>query len=176
MWHATCTQQNWVNSWLLVVGSQIVNLTLGLSFGHNLCFRCSSGSWKPILDIYVSISFQWYEIFFKPMGFSPCNRSLNIQESFGTQLPTWEFTWECEGSFPHTLLHSRGHENVTPELSFGSHPCNPFALVMSPRLRLWHFVLHIKVIKKPNNITRARSNELKTHHMKLHRTRMLKIE
>ncbi len=21
----------------------------------------------------------------------------------GLQLPTWEFTWECEGSFPHTL-------------------------------------------------------------------------
>jgi len=39
------------------------------------------------------------------------------------QLPTWEFTF----------LHSRGHENVTPGLSLGPHPCKPFALVMSPR-------------------------------------------
>jgi hypothetical protein len=40
MWHATCTQGNRVNSRLLVVGSQTTNLTLGLSFGHNLCLRC----------------------------------------------------------------------------------------------------------------------------------------
>jgi hypothetical protein len=26
---------------------------------------------------------------------------------FGVQLPTWEFTWECEGSLPHPFLHSR---------------------------------------------------------------------
>jgi hypothetical protein len=25
----------------------------------------------------------------------------------GFQLPKWEFLWECEGLFPHTLLHSR---------------------------------------------------------------------
>jgi hypothetical protein len=41
--HATCTQGNWVDSRLLVVGSQITNLTLGLSFGHNLCFKCPNG-------------------------------------------------------------------------------------------------------------------------------------
>jgi hypothetical protein len=25
----------------------------------------------------------------------------------GLQLPKWKLPWECEGSFPHTLLHSR---------------------------------------------------------------------
>jgi hypothetical protein len=56
--HTTCTQRNWVYSRLSVVGSQIANLTPGLSFVHNLCCRCPNGSCKPILDIYVSIAFQ----------------------------------------------------------------------------------------------------------------------
>jgi hypothetical protein len=43
MSHVTCTQGNWVESQLLVVGSQTVNLTPDLSFGHNLCFRCPNG-------------------------------------------------------------------------------------------------------------------------------------
>jgi hypothetical protein len=34
------------------------------------------------------------------MGFDPCNHPLKIQD----------FTWECEGSFPHTLLHFREYE------------------------------------------------------------------
>ncbi len=39
MWHAIYTQTNLVNSRLLVVRSQTANLTPGLSFGHNLCFK-----------------------------------------------------------------------------------------------------------------------------------------
>jgi hypothetical protein len=37
MSHITCTQGNHGNSWLLMVKSQITNLTLGPSFGHNVC-------------------------------------------------------------------------------------------------------------------------------------------
>jgi hypothetical protein len=37
MSHATCTQGNWGDSRLLVVGSQTTNLTPNLSIGHNLC-------------------------------------------------------------------------------------------------------------------------------------------
>jgi len=44
------------------------------------------------------------------MGFDPCNRPLKIRESIGTLIPKWESTWECEGSFPHTLSHSWEHE------------------------------------------------------------------
>jgi hypothetical protein len=51
MWHATCTQGSQIDSWLLMVGSQTANLTPGLSFGHNLCFKCSNESCKPILEI-----------------------------------------------------------------------------------------------------------------------------
>jgi hypothetical protein len=61
MLHVTCMQGNGVDSWLLVIGSQTANLTPSLSFGHNLCFKCPNGSCKPILDIFVSINFQWYK-------------------------------------------------------------------------------------------------------------------
>jgi len=87
MSHATCTQGNRVNSQFLVVESQTINLTIGLSFGHNLCFRCPNGSCKPILNIYVSITFQWYREFLNPLGFDPCNLSLNIQKSTWTPIP-----------------------------------------------------------------------------------------
>jgi hypothetical protein len=40
------------------------------------------------------------------MNFDPYNRSLEIWESIGTLTPTFGLTWECEGSFSHTLLHS----------------------------------------------------------------------
>jgi hypothetical protein len=87
MLHVTCTQGNQVDFWLLVVGSQTANLTLYPSFGHNLCFRCLNGSWKIILNIYVSISFQWYKELFNLLGFDPFNRSLNIGSPPGLQLP-----------------------------------------------------------------------------------------
>jgi len=57
MWHATYTQNNWGDSWLLVVGSQIVNLIPNLSFDNTLCFKCPNGSCEPILNIYVSRAF-----------------------------------------------------------------------------------------------------------------------
>ncbi len=47
MSHATYTQVNWGDSWLLVVGNQTTNLTPDPSFGHNLCFGCPNGSCKP---------------------------------------------------------------------------------------------------------------------------------
>jgi len=61
------------DSWLLVVESQIANLIPDLSFGHNLCFNYPNGSCKPILDIYIPWSFQWYKDLFNPMGFDLCN-------------------------------------------------------------------------------------------------------
>ncbi len=78
------TQGNQVDSWLLVVGSQIANLTLSFSFGHNLYSKCLNGSCEPILDICVLIAFQWYKELFNPLGFDPCNRSLKIRESTET--------------------------------------------------------------------------------------------
>jgi hypothetical protein len=44
------------------------------------------------------------------MSFDPCNRPLKIQKSIKTPTPNWEPTWECAGSFTHTLLHFQEHE------------------------------------------------------------------
>jgi hypothetical protein len=54
-----------------MVESQIGTLIPNLSFGHNLCFDYPNESCEPILDIYVSRSFQWYNEFFDSMNFDP---------------------------------------------------------------------------------------------------------
>jgi len=138
MWHTTYMQRNRVNSWLLVVKSQIANLTPGLSFGHNLCFRCPNASCTTILDIYVSIAFQWYKELFNPLGFDACNHFLNIRESIGTPIPKVGVPLGVWRSIPHTLLHSREHATWLSSFPLGLQPCNPFALVANPRLGLWH--------------------------------------
>jgi hypothetical protein len=78
MWDATCMQGNRGDSRLLVVGNQIVNLTIDLFFGHNLCLKYPNGSCGPILDIYVPRAFPWYEELFNLMGFDSYNCSLKI--------------------------------------------------------------------------------------------------
>jgi hypothetical protein len=47
MSHTTCTQGNQGDSQLLVVGSQIVNLTPDLSFDYNLCVKFQMGHTSP---------------------------------------------------------------------------------------------------------------------------------
>ncbi len=110
MLHITYTQGNQVDSRLLVVGSQIANLTSDLSFGHNLCFEYPNGSCKLILYIYVSTSFQWYKEIINPMGFDPCNRSLKNREStetpiskMGAHLRVWVFIL----TLSHTPMNMR---------------------------------------------------------------------
>ncbi len=91
-----------VDSRLLVVGSQIVNLTLGLSFCHNSCYRCPNGSCEAIFDIYTSIAFECYKERLKARCFDPCNRTLKFQES--QRSPKSPFQ-ECE-CHPHILPKS----------------------------------------------------------------------
>jgi hypothetical protein len=47
-----------VDSSLLVGESQTANLTIGLSFSHNLGYRCPNGQCEAIFDIYASRPFQ----------------------------------------------------------------------------------------------------------------------
>jgi len=82
--HFTCTHWNRDYSWLLVVGSQIVNLTPGPSFDHNLCCRCPNGSCEAILDIYTSRPFQQYQERPNARCFGPCNHALSFRESHRT--------------------------------------------------------------------------------------------
>jgi hypothetical protein len=103
MSQATYTWRNWVDSWLLVVKSQTANLTLDFSFDHNLCFRCPNGQCEPILDIYVSIAFQWYKELFDLMSFDSYSRLLKIWESI------WKSIWESNSQNGSSLGSVRVH-------------------------------------------------------------------
>jgi hypothetical protein len=140
----------------LMVGSQILNLIPGSSFDHNLCFRCPNGSCKPILDIYVSITFQWYIKLFNPLGFDPCNCFLNIQESTGTPTPKVGVPLGVWGSIPSHFLALLRTCGMTPKLPSWPSTLQPLALVASPRLRLRHLSIfstpkqhHHKLMSKP---------------------------
>jgi len=98
--HFTCTHRNQVDSRLLVVGSQIANLTPGPSFDHNLCCICPNGSCEAILDIYTSRPFQWCKERLNTRCFDPWNHALNFLESRRT--PKSHFR-ECEWQ-PHNSL------------------------------------------------------------------------
>jgi hypothetical protein len=87
-----------VDSRLLMVGSQTASLTPGLSFAHNLGWRCPNGTCKAILDIYNSRPFHWHKEHFNARCFDPWTRALNFRESRRT--PTSHF-WEC-GLHLHT--------------------------------------------------------------------------
>jgi len=135
MLQAICTHENRVNSRLLVVESQIANLTSSLSFGHNLCFRCPNGQWKPILDIYVPRSFHWYKKIFKPLSFDPCNCPLKIWDSTGTPTPKVELPW---GVKVHSVTPSHTPESMLCDSRLPSWPATlqTLASVTSPRLGL----------------------------------------
>jgi len=136
--HVICRQVIRIDSWLFLVGSQTGNLIPDASFGHNLCFRCPNEQCETILDIYVPRSFQGYKEIHKPLSFDPWNCSLKFWEStrtpslkVGVALGVWGFTLSHFLTLPWVC-------DVTPGLSFGPHPCNPFTLVASPKLGLRH--------------------------------------
>jgi hypothetical protein len=136
MWHVVCSQVNWVDSRLFLVGSQIGSLTPSPSFGHNLCFRCPNEQCEPILNINVPRAFQWYNKRHKPLSFDPSNRSLKFWESTGTLSPKVRVAlgvWRLTPSHSPTLS---GVSDVTPELPLGPHPCNPFCLGREPNARV----------------------------------------
>ncbi len=119
MLHSTCMQGNQGDYWLLVVGSQIVNLIPSPSFGPNFFFRWPNGLCKPILNIYVPRDFQWSKELHNPLGFDPCDRFLKIRESIGTPTPKVKVPL---GVWGFILLHF-------PSLlgfPFGPQPCKPF--------------------------------------------------
>jgi hypothetical protein len=125
MSHATYMQGNWGDSWLLVVKSQTANLTFGPSFGHNLCLKCPNGSCEPILDIYVPKDFNDVRNSSIQWVLTLAIALWRFRIPSGLQFPKWELTWECGGSFPHTLLHFREHEMWFPTFIFGSHLASP---------------------------------------------------
>jgi len=122
-----------------VVRSQIVNLIPDPSFGHNLCFKCQSGSCELILEIQGPRDFQWYKEILNLMNFDPCNCFLKIWKSIGTPIPKVGAhlgVWGFIPSHSPTLLEAW---NVNPRLPFRLAALQALALVVSPRLRLQHW-------------------------------------
>jgi hypothetical protein len=106
--HATCTQGNQVDSQLPMVESQIGSLTLDLSFGHNLCWKCPNGSCEPILNIYASIIFSNGIKNSSRRGVLDCAIDLwSFESPSGPQLPTMGIHLGVWVFISHTLLHSR---------------------------------------------------------------------
>jgi len=125
MLHATYMQVNKADSWLLMIGSQIGNLTLHPSFGHNFLFKYSNGTCKCILNIYNPRAFQWYNELFNSMSFNPCNCSLKIWEFIVTPIPKVEAHLGVCGFISSHLLHSQEHEMWLLGFTLGSHLCKP---------------------------------------------------
>jgi hypothetical protein len=140
MQHETYTHIIQGDSCLLMVKSQIGTLTFDPSFGHNLWYKYSNVLCKPILDICVSRSSQWYKDFFNPMSFDPWNPFLNIWDSIGIPTPKVRVHLGVCGFIPShslTLFHTLGSANVTPRLHFWPAPFHARALIASPKLRSW---------------------------------------
>jgi len=139
MWHATYTQVNQGNSWLLMVKSQIHNLISNLSFGHNLFLRYPNGSCEPILNIYVLKNFPCYKKLFNPMSFDPYNRSFKIWSvHLDSNSQSGNSFGSVEGSFPHIFLHSRKHEMWLPGFTLSPRTFVSPYLCHDPRLGLQH--------------------------------------
>ncbi len=137
--HVTCTQGNKVDSRLLMVRSQIVNLTPDFSFDHTLCFRCLNGSCKTILDIYVSIAFQWYKNSSKWWVLTPTIAFWIFGSPFGIPTPKMGVHLGVWGFMPSHFFTLLGALNVTPELPSWLVTLQILALVTSPKLGLWQF-------------------------------------
>ncbi len=146
--HSTCAHRDRIDSWLLVVGSQIANLTPDLSFDHNLCCRCPNVSLKDILDIYTLRPFQRYKEHPRARCFDPCNRALSFRESRRTSSPIFGSVsgdlplpskWGCDnGGFPRVWA-------VVSKVSL----CCPW-LVLAPKCsRMWinHFVVNLMQVQ-----------------------------
>jgi len=144
MWHVVYNQVNRVDSWLFLVGSQISNLTPDPSFDHNLCFRCPNEQCEPISDIYVPRAFQWYKERHKPLSFDPSNWFMKFRESTETPSPKVGVALGVWGLTPSHFRTFPGVYDVTLGLPLGPHPCNPFALVASPKLGLRQLVILTK--------------------------------
>ncbi len=138
MLHTNYMQGNRGDSWLLMVKSQIPNLTPDLFFVYNLCVKCPNGSCEPILDIYVLGPLQWYKRLFNLMDFDPCNYSLKIRESIWTLTPKVGAYLGVWGFMPSHSLTLPGAWNVTLGLHIWPIPSQALALVASLRLGLWH--------------------------------------
>jgi len=151
--HATCMRENQGDSQLLMVKSQIGNLTHNPFFGHNLCFKYSNWSYEPILDIYIQRDFQWYKKIIDSLSFDLCNCFLKVWKSIGTPTPKVKAPLEAWGFIHSHFSTLPGACNVIPRLPSWLATLQALALVASPRLGLQ------QCISKPYNFDNKNYDE-----------------
>jgi hypothetical protein len=121
MSHVVWRQINRVDSRLFLVESQIGSLTIGPSFGHNLCFKCPNEQCEPILDIYIPRTLQSYKERHKTLSFDPWNCSLKFLDSIENPSPKVGVALEVWGFIPSYFFTFSGVCDVTPRLPLGPH-------------------------------------------------------
>jgi hypothetical protein len=98
MSHTQIGRREDIDSRLLVVGSQTASLTPGLSFAHNLGWRCPNCQCEGIFDIYVSRPFQWHQEHSNARCFSLSVELWTFGSLGGLQIPNFS---KCWASPPH---------------------------------------------------------------------------
>ncbi len=95
------------------------------------------------LDIYVSITFQWYKRRFELMGFDPCHCPLNpaialwrFWSPFETPIPTMGVHLGMWVFIPSHSFALSGAQDVTPRLPSWASTLQAFTLVANLRLGL----------------------------------------
>jgi hypothetical protein len=137
MWHTFCTHVTQGDFWLLMVKNQIDILTLDPSFSYNLCYKYSNRSCKPILNIYVLKTFQWYKEIFNQMNFDLSNfslKNLKVYQDFNSQN---ESPFGNVWAHSLTLSYTSKSVNVTIGLHSRPTPFHGLALFVNLRLGLW---------------------------------------
>ncbi len=75
-----------------------------------------------------------------------------FKSPLGLQLPKWESTWECVGSFPHSFLHSQEHEMWLSSFIFSPHLCKLY-FGCKPKARVTTMEVYYKwLLKLANNL------------------------
>jgi hypothetical protein len=159
MLHVTCTQRNRGDSWLLMVGNQIANLTLSLFFGHNLWILwifipaiAIFWSCEPISDIYIPRAFQWYKEISIQWIFIPAITFWKFRSPLGTPTPKMGIHLRVWGFIPsHPFALPRAWNRV-PGLPSWPAPLQAFTLVVNPALglrqlfkcRILHLLIYIE--------------------------------
>jgi hypothetical protein len=157
--------------WLLTLLLTITCVS-GVQMGHASPFQTST--FQNIFNDITNASIQWI--------LTPTISLSKFKSPPGLQLPKWEFPWECEGSFPHTLLHSWEHE-MWPGLPSWPALLQALALVANPRLGLWQKTIVYKkqgqaklnkyILKNYTRITQSQVHLISLQHrLNFHTTKI----
>jgi hypothetical protein len=97
--HSTCTHRDWVDSWLLVVGSQIVSLTPDPSFNHNVFLDVQMAHARP----------------FRTFTLQDLSNSIKNTSMRGVLTPTITFwVFESLGELPSPIFRSVSGDLTLP--------------------------------------------------------------